>query len=136
MTKEKSCGAIVYRRVKRGTDILVLKHKNGGHWSFPKGHVEEGETEIETAKREIMEETGIDVLIQDGFREVVSYSPKPGVMKKVVYFLAQAINEDYRIQEEEIAEVKWIDMNDADKYLTYNNDKGLIFSAKTVLKRM
>ena len=58
MKKEKSCGAIVYRE-KDGVEILLIKHKNGGHWAFPKGHVENKETEEETALREIREETGL-----------------------------------------------------------------------------
>ena len=76
MMHEKSCGAIVYRKYHGNTEILLIKHINSGHWSFPKGHVEEGETEEETAKREIMEETGIDVNLDTTFREIVTYSPK------------------------------------------------------------
>ena len=49
MQHEKSCGAIVYRKSHGNTEILLIKHINSGHWSFPKGHMEAGETEIETA---------------------------------------------------------------------------------------
>ena len=45
MLHEKSCGAIVYRKFHGNTEILLIKHINSGHWSFPKGHVEKGETE-------------------------------------------------------------------------------------------
>ena len=76
MLHEKSCGAIVYRKYHGNTEILLIKHINSGHWSFPKGHVEGNETEEETAKREIMEETGIDVNLDTTFREIVSYSPR------------------------------------------------------------
>ena len=65
MMHEKSCGAIVYRKSHGNIEILLIKHVNSGHWSFPKGHVEGTETEVETAKREIKEETAIDVLIDD-----------------------------------------------------------------------
>ena len=136
MEKEKSCGAIVFRKNKNAIDVLIIKHKNGGHWSFPKGHVEAGETEYETARREIREETGIEVSFVTGFRELVTYSPKPGIMKDVIYFLAEALNSDYKRQEEEISQVRWIPLSHADRYLTYNNDKGLLFSARTALKRM
>ncbi len=136
MKKEKSCGAIVFRRLKNKIEVLIIRHRNGGHWSFPKGHVEENETEHETARREILEETGIEVSFVTGFRETVTYSPKQNVLKDVVYFLAEGVTHEIIIQEEEISEVKWININDADKYLTYSNDKGLIFSAKTALKRM
>lgn len=136
MKKEKSCGAVVFRRLKNKVEVLIIKHRNGGHWSFPKGHVEGNETEHETARREILEETGIEVSFVTGFRETVTYSPKQNVLKDVVYFLAEGVTHEIKIQEEEISQVKWININDADKYLTYNNDKGLIFSAKTALKRM
>ena len=94
MFHEKSCGAIVYRKFHGNTEILLIKHVNSGHWSFPKGHVEAGETEIETAKREVMEETAIDVMIDPTFRETVTYSPKKDTLKVVVYFLAKAKNYD------------------------------------------
>ena len=61
MTHEKSCGGIVYRKFHGNTEILLIKHVKSGYWSFPKGHVENGETEEETAKREIKEETGLSV---------------------------------------------------------------------------
>lgn len=50
--------------------------------------MEEGETEEETARREIKEETGLDVLLDTGFRETVTYSPKRNTKKTVVYFVA------------------------------------------------
>ena len=95
MLHEKSCGAIVYRKSHGNTEILLIKHVNSGHWSFPKGHVEGNETELETAQREIKEETGIDVILDPTFRETVSYSPKKDTHKIVVYFLAKAKNFDF-----------------------------------------
>ena len=106
MLHEKSCGGIVYRKYHGNTEILLIKHINSGHWSFPKGHVEGDETEIETAKREIMEETGIDVNLDPTFREIVTYSPRKDTQKIVVYFIAKAKNTDFVPQEEEIAEIK------------------------------
>ena len=68
MLHENSFGAIVYRKYHVNTEILLIKHINSGHWSFPKVQVEGDETEEETAKREIMEETGIDVNLSTTFR--------------------------------------------------------------------
>ena len=105
MTYEKSCGAIVYRKHHGNTEILLIKHINSGHWSFPKGHVEQGETEVETALREIKEETSLDVLIDPTFRETVTYFPRKDTQKVVVYFIAKAKTFDYVPQEDEIAEI-------------------------------
>ena len=111
----------------------MIKHVNSGHWSFPKGHVESGETEIETAQREIMEETGIDVIIDASFRETVSYSPKRGTQKIVVYFLAKAKNSDFIPQEEEIADIKWVEIGRAQSVLSYENDRCIVAKAKTII---
>lgn len=84
---EKSCGAVVFRNSAGGPAFLLIRHVNGGHWAFPKGHMEPGESEEETAIREIREETGLSVRLDTGFRRAVRYAPKPGVDKDVVYFL-------------------------------------------------
>ena len=135
MLHEKSCGAIVYRRFHGNVEILLIKHINSGHWSFPKGHVEGDETELETARREIKEETGLDVILDQTFRETVSYSPKRDTQKVVVYFLALARNYDYVPQEEEIAEIRWVDIVRAARMLTYENDKTIVNKARAAIKQ-
>ncbi|MDD7184157.1 MAG: bis(5'-nucleosyl)-tetraphosphatase [Ruminococcus sp.] len=134
MLHEKSCGAIVYRRFHGNIEILLIKHINSGHWSFPKGHVEPDETETETAKREIKEETSIDVMIDPTFRETVTYSPRRDTVKVVVYFLAKARNVNFVPQEGEIAEIRWVDLAHAVNLLTYENDKTIVAKAKTAIK--
>jgi len=133
MLDEKSCGALVYRKYHGNTEILLIKHINSGHWSFPKGHVEEGETEIETAMREIKEETGIDVIIDQSFREIVTYSPRRDTHKEVVYFIAKAKNTDYTPQEDEIADIKWVEIGRAGSVLAYENDKSIVNKAKNFI---
>ena len=134
MRHEKSCGAIVYRKSHGNIEILLIRHINSGHWSFPKGHVEAGETEVETAIREIREETSIDVIVDSTFRETVSYSPKRDTQKVVVYFLALARNYDFVPQEEEIAEIRWVDIVHATNLLTYENDKTIVNKARAAIK--
>ncbi len=134
MTFEKSCGAVVYRKHHGNTEILLIKHLNSGHWSFPKGHVEEGETEIQTALREIKEETDIDVMIDPTFRETVTYFPKKETQKVVVYFMAKAKNFDFTPQETEIADIRWVDICHAASLLTYENDKTIVSKAKNAIK--
>lgn len=137
MIKEKSCGALIYRKNKQNQDkyeLLLIKHCSGGHWSFPKGHVESGENELETALREIKEETGLDVHLLEGFRKSVEYFPKPHVKKQVVYFLGHPRADDtVRRQEEEISEYRWCSLDEADSYVTFRNDKNLIREAKMFL---
>lgn len=133
MKREKSCGALVYRDKGRGIELLLLKHKYGGHWSFPKGHVEAGETETQTALREVKEETGLTISLQEGFRHSVEYFPRPNVKKQVVYFLGYADDDHVVRQEEEISEIRWIPLERADTVVTFKNDKNLIHHALTHL---
>lgn len=121
MTYEKSCGAIIFRR-KENVQYLIILNKKGnakGHWGFPKGHIENNETELETARREIKEETGLSPRFLDGFRVVSRYSPKPNVKKDAVYFLAESSFEDVTIQESELASYRWCEFEDAKRLLTY-----------------
>lgn len=133
MLNEKSCGALVYRKYHGNTEILLIKHVNSGHWSFPKGHVENGETEVETALREIKEETGLDVIIDQSFREIVTYSPRRDTYKEVVYFIAKAKNTDFVPQETEIADIRWVEIGRAGSVLSYENDKSIVNKAKSFI---
>ncbi|MBS3114750.1 NUDIX domain-containing protein, partial [Candidatus Woesearchaeota archaeon] len=93
MGREKSCGAIVFKRLKDGIKYLLL-HYEAGHWDFPKGNQEKNEKDEQTAAREIKEETGIeDIEFVDEFRETINYFYKKGeetIYKEVVFFLAQS----------------------------------------------
>lgn len=135
MKYEKSCGALVYKKENNEYYLLMVMHLNGGHWSFPKGHVENGETEEETARREIKEETNIDVVIDTSFRHVVTYSPCAGVKKDVVYFIGLPISHSLKPQAEEISKIDWINVKDAYNLVTFDNDKQLIEFFNSYIKK-
>ena len=93
-------------------------------WSFPKGHQETGETDVETAIRETKEETGLDV-------EIININPiKTGhfrhggtVYKEILLFIAKPLNDKLKPQEEEIEQIKWVQINEVGKYLAgYYNE--------------
>ena len=129
MQYEKSCGALVLRRDEDGeVYILMIRHKAGGHRSFPKGHMERGETEYMTAVREVYEETAVQIRIDSDFRETVHYHPLPGVSKEVVYFLAQTTQKKICPREGEIAQVEWVSIDEAERSLTHENDR-MVFRA-------
>ena len=134
MLHEKSCGAIVYRRYHGNVQLLLIKHINSDHWSFPKGHVEGAETEPETARREIKEETGLDVYLDETFRETVIYTPKRDTVKIVVYFLALARRGTPSPQADEISELRWVDINRVKGLLTYENDKSIVSKAMCAIR--
>lgn len=130
---EKSCGAIVWRKYqdfgKEKTEYLIIKHR-GGHHSFPKGHVEKCDRgEIDTARREILEETGLTVDIDTTFRMINTYSPKRGIVKDVIYFSAELtpIDQEVVIQEEELSTSQWLTLDLAMDQVSYFSDKKILF---------
>lgn len=125
MRFEKSCGGIIYYNKEGKKEYLLIKHLNGEHWSFPKGHMEKGETAIQTAKREILEETGLDVLINEDIFASTLYFPKKDVIKHVVFFLAESNSKIITIQESEVLSYKWVSEEEVLDALTYENDKQL-----------
>lgn len=136
MQHEKSCGALVLRRDENGKAfILMIRHKAGGHRSFPKGHMERGETEYMTAVREVFEETAVQIRLHPGFRETVHYHPLPGVSKEVVYFLTETAQTEIKAREGEIAEVEWVPLEDAEASLTYENDKTVLRAALEKIRK-
>ena len=132
MQHEKSCGALVLRRDEETgqTYILMIRHKAGGSRSFPKGHMERGETEYMTAVREVFEETSVQIRLETAdFRETVHYFPLPGVSKEVVYFLAKTTQKEIKAREGEIAEVEWVPVDCAEASLFHENDKAVFRAA-------
>ena len=116
LKKEKSCGCIIIENSK-----VLLVQQTMGHWGFPKGHVEAGETEIETAIREAKEETNLDVEIKENKRYTMEYITDKGTLKEVVLFIAKKISGNEKYQESEIISMKWMNFEDAKKMITYDN---------------
>ena len=133
MKKEKSCGAVVCRKGENGLEILLIQHKNGGHWAFPKGHVEPGESERQTAEREILEETGVRVNVDTRFRAENRYMARPDVEKLVVFFIAIAQEQTPVAQEGEVAVAEWVEVGEAANRLTYEQDRRILRRAQKYL---
>jgi len=124
--EEKACGCIIFEN-----DKILLIRQMSGMWGFPKGHVEDNETEEETAKREVKEETNIEVEVDKSKRYVVHYRTDKGRNKEVVFFIGKKVGGYLRMQPEEIIEAGWFDYNDAMKIISYENTRELF---KKVLK--
>lgn len=122
MKYEKACGTIVINDNK----VLVIQQKQG-FWGFPKGHMEQGESEIETAIRETKEETNLDVIIEDKTRFCLTYVIEDkNIHKKVVYFVAKVDGKvDIKPQIEEINGIVWIEIAKVEDILTFDNLKEL-----------
>ncbi len=130
---EKSCGAVVFYRSAQGIRILLVKNHNGKYWSFPKGHVEKGENEKETALREIKEETGLSVKIYENYRQISDYCPFGKIKKRVIFFLAETPTDQVHIQHDEIDSYVWASFAQAQKMCSYENDLRVLETARRYL---
>lgn len=133
---ECSCGAIVYRIINGQVRFLLIKNKRSANWGFPKGHMERGENEHETAYREVLEEAGIRIRFMPDFRYKSEYSIQGRIEKKVIIFLATTDDTNTIIQREEIEEYLWLGFDKAMNSLKFPNDKFLLRKAHEYLEKM
>lgn len=132
MLREKSCGIVPYREVQGEIRYLVISSAvtKREHWEFPKGGVELGEREIDTALRELWEETGVkDVRVLPGYREPIRYiyrRPEGLVSKQVVYFIARVGDPTVKLREVEAKDYRWADYDEARKLLRHANARALL----------
>lgn len=131
---EKSCGLVIFRQFTKGWRVLIAKQINN-MWSFVKGHVENKESEIETALREAKEEVNLENFqIFKETRMKEKYVLPNGIPKEVVYFLAiQTDKKDPRRQESEILEMKYYSCSRAMNKLVHNSQKRVL---KTMYKKL
>ena len=133
---EKSCGGIVYKIVNGEAEYLFVEEANG-FFSFPKGHIEIGETEEETAIREIREETGLELSLLPGFREIQEYYPaeRPNVKRQVVLFLAEYTDQVPCIMRpDEIISIKSLRLDEALSISEYDETKRVLLEADNFLR--
>lgn len=135
MITEKSCGAIVFTKDNGCIQYVIIRSKEG-FYGFPKGHMEENETEKETALREINEEVGLDVQIDEGFRRVETYSPKADFIKDVVYFVAYSKSMDTTMQTIEVREIKWVKLKEALDRIEFPNMQEILNLADDYLDKI
>ena len=138
LRNEISCGAIVYCIENQDVKFLLLRYSQG-HWDFPKGNKERGETHIDTIRREIKEETGIsDVTFIDGFEKEISYNYTRDnrlISKKVLYRLARTHSKDVVLSSEH-TNFEWDPYELALKRLTYKKSKEILTEGYKFLKNL
>ena len=140
MVNEKSCGAIVFS-YENGIRKYVITRGTGIYkefCGFPKGHMEPGETETETALREVKEETGLDVVILDDFRTVdehfLALEGRPNDKKINVYFLAEYHNQELKAQESEVSEIVLLTYDEAQQSLQSEESRRELEEAEKYLR--
>lgn len=136
MNWERSCGAIVF--TKRNDEILfAIVQEMGGAYSFPKGHMEGDETEMETARREVLEEIGLRPAFLDGFYQQDEYplAEKPGTWKRVTYYLAEFGNEALVPREGEIRGIQLLPYEKAIHLFEHEKTRRILTAAYEFLTK-
>ncbi|HLB51077.1 MAG TPA: NUDIX domain-containing protein [Patescibacteria group bacterium] len=142
---EKSVGAVIARDHEGRREYLLLRHNGGnGHWDLPKGHVEDGETEEETMRREVREETGLTAIEHDPCfrtsifirylargaerRERINSGRCLLIIKKVVFYLVVVRDGDVRISDEHQNHI-WLPYKEALRHITYDGARNVLRAA-------
>ena len=136
MIEETSAGAVISYENALGTPMFLVLHYPAGHWDFPKGAVEKGESEEQAAKREIFEETGlkIDSFLPDFRKEIEYHYRRQGQLahKRVIFSLARSSSQKVRISFEHSG-YDWLKFDQAMRRLTFENAREVLKEANSSL---
>ena len=138
MITEKSCGAIVYTKDSGIIQYVIIRSKEG-FYGFPKGHMEENETEAETALREVAEETGLTITLIPNFRTEDTHTfNRNGEtrLKHIVYFLGEYSGQTPIAQETELNGVSLMSYETAMSLFQFDSSKKLLTEAHNFLMQM
>lgn len=137
MKDEASFGIIPLSKKEDEWFVLLILHKNGGHWAFPKGHGEVGESPLETAVRELKEETGLlvkKILHHVALKETYQFIRQSDLIQKtVMYFLAE-VEGKIQLQTSEILEARWVKLSEAESYISFLEAKKIVQQALAITK--
>lgn len=118
-----SCGAVVF--AQGGDELFVLMVRHSPGWSFPKGHMEPGETEEQTAVRETFEETGISIRIlsPQSCRVPSVYAHE---RREIIFFLAESLTGRQTPRVQEVLDAAWVPVEQASEHISYAPDRTVL----------
>ncbi len=134
---EESFGIIPLRKSDDGWQVLIILHKHGDHWGFPKGKPDEGENSKETSSRELHEETGLTVekyLSEGPISEKYSFIRRGVKVEKSVHYFPAIVSGALLLQPEEIRDGKWLPINEVKKHLTFEEARRVCAQVEKILK--
>ncbi|MFI5334188.1 MAG: bis(5'-nucleosyl)-tetraphosphatase [Chlamydiales bacterium] len=136
MILEESFGIVPLSQESGTWKIFLILHKAGRHWSFPKGHSTPGENPLDTAKRELQEETGLTLvsLVREiPFIENYQFKRRGKLISKRVSYFPAIVEGVPKLQPEEIREGRWFDLKTALQVLSFPEARAICQEVMKIL---
>lgn len=139
MMKKESFGIVPLVHRQDGWYVFLVQHAKAGHWGFPKGHPEPKEAPLESAIRELKEETSLVFirLLHDQplVEEYRFKEQEKEIFKTVSYFIAEVEGTPV-LQKEEIADGMWLPFEKAVTKVTFPEGKSVLMKTRQILDRL
>lgn len=139
LAKATSAGGVVYRTGGNGVEVVICGRRGDGVWNLPKGTPEVGESLEDTARREVEEESGLSVCIEEPLGSIRYAFDRPDESvrydKTVHYFLMQPTGGDLDHHDGEYDRVRWAPAAEALRLLTFRNEREIVRRALLRLEK-
>jgi bis(5'-nucleosidyl)-tetraphosphatase len=129
MVTVESFGVVPFRQDAGVWQVLLILHKQGNHWGFPKGKANPGETPLQSASRELKEEVGLEIselLSPVPVMERYQFRHKREKIFKIVQYFPALVRGELHLQEEEIRDAKWLPFNEALDRLSFKEARHVL----------
>ncbi|MCE5315876.1 MAG: NUDIX domain-containing protein [Parachlamydia sp.] len=133
---DESFGVIPLSRARGEWEVFLIQHKHVRYWGFPKGHAETNETHEMAARRELKEETNLDIIrflqpepLMEQYQFVIDGRR---VFKQVCYFIAE-VSGNVVLQQQEVSDGIWLSLPQALRQLTHPEGKSMLRQVEKIL---
>ncbi|PIS01543.1 MAG: hypothetical protein COT84_01865 [Chlamydiae bacterium CG10_big_fil_rev_8_21_14_0_10_35_9] len=136
--KDTSYGAIPLQVINGQWHIFLVQHKNGDHWGFPKGHPSFKESPKETAKRELYEETKLEIskfLSDTPLVENYHFYKEGKEIDKTVHYYLVEVKGEFSLQENEIKDGRWFSFKEAYIKITFDESKFILTKVQEIIRK-
>ncbi|MFW5866132.1 MAG: bis(5'-nucleosyl)-tetraphosphatase [Nanoarchaeota archaeon] len=117
-----ACGFIIYTMTANNEPTyLLIRSAKGKMWGYPKGKQDPDELDVETARREVKEETGITVKRLDGFKKDIHYLSRKDKPKRLTLFLGKAKHTNVVLKADEVDSYDWLTYEQALDRLSFRD---------------